>query len=329
MLKVRRIGTGYLMSISRLRKIGPLGLRKLPSFHAIAAIVLGAVVTQPVYAKKAPLVLKPSSNWIIEYEEDSCRLIRTFGVDDEKVVAIFNRYGPNEDFRLTLAGGPVRVRSTSSRTTLQFGPVEAVQKLTFSRGSFGKDMPALIFSGTISLAPKPPQPELRKSDYSDTEETDNFREISAERRAATTYLSVDGSLRKPIQLALGPMDKPLGALSTCVDELMTHWGIDVEKHKKLSRSVVPDGNPGKWIIPNDYPMDMLLQRQPALVQFRLSVDETGAMTECHIQKTTRPKEFDDAVCESLARRAKFLPALDENGKAIKSFYRNAVRFQIP
>ncbi len=124
------------------------------------------------------------------------------------------------------------------------------------------------------------------------------------------------------------MDKPLAALSTCIDELMTHWGIDIEKHKKLSRSVVPDGNPGRWIKGNDYPTDMLHQRQPALVQFRLSVDETGAVTGCHIQKTTRPKEFDDAVCKSLTRRANFLPALDENGKPIKSFYRNTVRFQI-
>ncbi len=143
------------MSISRLQKNSPFGLRKLSAFHAMAAIALGAVVTQPVYAKKATLVLKPSSNWIIEYEEDSCRLIRTFGVDDEKVVTIFNQYGPDEDFRLTLAGEPVKVRNNARYTNLQFGPTEAVQKLTFSRARFGKDMPALMFSGTTSLAPKP------------------------------------------------------------------------------------------------------------------------------------------------------------------------------
>ncbi len=317
------------MLISRLRKNSPLSLRRLSAFHFIAPIVLAAMVTQPVYAKKPPLVLKPSSNWVIEYEEDSCRLIRTFGIDDEKVVTIFNRYGPDEDFRLTLAGEPVKVGNNARRTNLQFGPTEAAQEVNFSKARFGKDMPALMFSGTISLAPKPIQSETRKSDDSDAEETSGFQDIGTERKAAITYLYVDGSLRKPIKLELGPMDKPLTALTTCVDELMTRWGIDVEKHKKLSRSVVPEGNPGRWINAKDYPKDMLLQRQSALIQFRLNVDETGSVTECHIQKTTRPKEFDDAVCVSLISRAKFVPALDESGKPIKSFYRNSVLFQSP
>lgn len=317
------------MSLSNARRNGLLDLRKRVAFHVIAAFIAGAMVTQPINAKKAPLVLKPSSNWVIEYEEDSCRLIRTFGIDDDKVVTIFNRYGPNEDFRLTLAGDPVKVSVNARHTNVQFGPTEAAQELTFSRVRFGKEMPALMFSGTTSLSPRPPQSAMGESGEADAEEASKFREISAERKAAITYLSVDGSLRKPIKLELGPMDKPLAALSTCVDELMTHWGIDVEKHKTLSRNVIPEGNPGQWINAKDYPKDMLFQRQPALVQFRLSVDETGAATECHIQKTTRPKKFDDAVCESLMNRASFLPALDESGTPIKSFYRNTVRFQLP
>jgi hypothetical protein len=119
------------------------------------------------------------------------------------------------------------------------------------------------------------------------------------------------------------------SLDKCIDELLTHWGIDVEKHKNLKRSPVPAQNPGRWIYSSDYPMDMLQIGQPALVEFRLSVSEDGKPTACHIQATTRPKEFDDAVCKSLLRRAAFEPALDSEGKPIASYWRSRVRFQIP
>jgi hypothetical protein len=69
--------------------------------------------------------------------------------------------------------------------------------------------------------------------------------------------------------------------------------------------------------------------QPAIVEFRLSIGADGVPLACHIQETTRPKEFDNAVCKSLMRRARFEPALDATGTAITSYYRNTVRFQIP
>lgn len=76
-------------------------------------------------------------------------------------------------------------------------------------------------------------------------------------------------------------------------------------------------------------MKMLMQGQPAIVEFRLSVGADGAPLSCHIQSTTRPKEFDEAVCGSLMKRARFSPALDAEAKPMTSYYRNTVRFQIP
>jgi outer membrane biosynthesis protein TonB len=66
--------------------------------------------------------------------------------------------------------------------------------------------------------------------------------------------------------------------------------------------------------------------QGAIVNFRLLVDAAGSVTGCFIQQTTRLKEFDDAVCKSISRRAKFDPALDKDGKPILSYYNNTVRF---
>jgi hypothetical protein len=75
-------------------------------FAALAMLA----ITAPALAQsgKQPLVLKQASPWNVDYANDQCRLIRQFGSDEEKVFAIFDRYGPGERFRLTVAGKPVK-----------------------------------------------------------------------------------------------------------------------------------------------------------------------------------------------------------------------------
>jgi TonB family protein len=153
-----------------------------------------------------------------------------------------------------------------------------------------------------------------------------FPSIGIDRERAVTQLKVEGKKKQALILQFGPMHKPMAALSTCIDTLLKDWGLDVEKHKSLTRLVTPVNNPGNWVKSRDYPADMLFEGQPAVVEFRLDVDGNGNVTGCHIQETTRKKEFDDAVCRSLMKRAKFLPALDAEGNSLKSYYQNTVNF---
>ncbi len=292
---------------------------------AFTAIIL---FSQPVVAQKQPLILKPTSQWIASYDDDSCRLLRQFGSEDKNVLAIFSRFGPGDGFRLTLGGKPVKLRSDKRAAKLQFGPSEKEQDVHFFIGSLGEDRPALVFQGLLGIAApnKAPTQRIRQGSryYEPLVEP-----VSAERQAAVKYLTVGRPLKQSVQLELGSMAKPFAALSTCIDELMTNWGIDVEKHKTLSRTAQPASDPGRWVIPNDYPTDMLSRGQPAVVQFRVDIGPAGEINGCHIQKTTRPKDFDDAVCKSLMKRAQFLPALDAEGNPIASYWQSTVQFQIP
>jgi hypothetical protein len=153
--------------------------------------------------------------------------------------------------------------------------------------------------------------------------------ISEDRQKAVRYLRVGKPLRKPVTLETGSMRAPLAALDTCIDNLLISWGVDVEKHKTLRKQAEPLQSPGKWVVSSDYPNNMLSVGQPALVNFRLSIGPDGVPSACHIQATTRPKEFDNAVCKSVMRRARFSPALDATGQPMPSYYQNTVRFQIP
>lgn len=294
----------------------------------IAALIIIAAAT-PALAQsgKEPLVLKPSSAWHVDYADDRCRLAREFGVGDEQTYLFFDRYGPNEYFRLTLAGKPVKTSVEKGDAELRFGPAEGEQKILFFNGYLGT-VPALIIANNMRVAPATAA-EFDAATKSDDDEWIDFAPIGEVRHKAIKYLKVGKPLKRPVTLETGSMRGPLVALDKCIDNLMTTWGIDTEKHKTLSRKVRPQQSPGRWVVSDDYPMDMLVSGQPAIVEFRLSVGPDGKPTACHIQSTTRPKKFDDAVCNSVMRRARFDPALDAAGKPLASFYRNTVRFQFP
>jgi Gram-negative bacterial TonB protein C-terminal len=283
----------------------------------------------PAFAqtKKEPLVLKPASAWQVDYAEDRCRLARQFGTGDELVLLFFDRYGPTEYFRLMIAGKPVKPMDAKADTILQFGPSEAEQKIMAWQGSLGK-LPALIFASNVRVAPPTPAEDAAATN-SDQDDSSDYAPIDEARQKAIRYLTVGKPLRRAVTLETGSMRAPFVALDKCIDNLMTTWGIDAEKHKTLTRNVQPKQSPGKWVVSSDYPLDMLAAGQPAIVEFRLSIGSDGVPTACHIQSTTRPKEFDDAVCKSVMRRARFEPALDAQGQPLASYYRNTVRFQIP
>ena len=283
---------------------------------------------QPASAAKEPIYLEPSSQWVLRYEDDSCKLIRSFGGEDDKVILVMSRFGPGEQFRLTMAGKPVRVRNNRRDISLQFGAHEGPQKIRYMPGTMS-DRPALIVLGTVRIAAPTEAEQEAIDNWKPDSDPVFFQEINADRYAAAEYVLVDRARKAPLFLQTGSLGKPFSALSQCVDELLTHWGIDVEKHKNLSRWATPVNSPARWVRPSDYPANMLLQGRQAIVEFRLSVDAKGSATQCHIQQSTRPQEFDNAVCKSLMKRAKFRPALDADGDPVASFWRNTVRFEIP
>lgn len=293
----------------------------------IVATLAMLLWSQPASAAKDPVYLEPSSKWVLRYEDDACKLIRTFGEDENKVIVVMSRYGPGEQFRLTLAGKPMQVRRGQRDIGLQFGAHEDLQKIDYMSGTMS-DLPALIVEGTIRIAAPTPEQQAALEEWT-PESEGAFEELDASRYVAAEYVLIDRARKAPLFLQTGPLGKPFAAFAKCMDELLTHWGIDVERHKNLSRWVEPLDSPAKWIRSRDYPRQMLMRGQQAIVAFRLSVDENGQATQCHIQQSTRPQEFDDAVCRSLMKRAKFRPALDGAGKPITSFWRNTVIFKIP
>lgn len=301
----------------------------LSKFQAGVCIIAGSgLFVSSVCAKdrdEDALQLAPSSDWNLNYADDSCRIARSFGEGDKKVIFYIEKYEPGDVFAMLAAGEPFKTRRDYAY--VQFGQSEAEQKRDVILGNLGDFEPALIFS-TMRFA-KSVKNDQAIDDPSDSDLDIFGQQMSVDRETAIEWVRIRPAGRDPVYLETGSLGKPMAAMRTCTGDLLTRWGIDLEKHRNLASMPKPIGSPGRWLKSSDYPTDLLRKGNQGLVKFRLSIDDTGQPTQCHIQQSTRPEGFDKAVCDGLMQRARFEPARTQDGEAIASYWRNTVRFEIP
>jgi len=289
-------------------------------------MALGAVLC--INAAPAPqknvLRFKPATPWVVDYAEDSCRLARTFGEGDQKVTLFLDQFEPSAGFHVTLGGEPFRTRRTviEKKLNLRFGPNEIVQEEEAKTGTMGAQ-PAMIIQGGQRIASLT-EAEIQSRDAArKAGRRYDFPSVSRDREASVRFLEVTGT-DDDIVLETGAMDKPLGILRECAWDTVGDWGLDVAQQQTLQRGpVAKDGGEG-WFVPNDYPTNMVRGNYQGTVNYRLIVDETGKPKSCHVQRSTRPKDFDETVCRVVMKRGQFEPALDASGKPVASFWSQAI-----
>lgn len=272
-------------------------------------------------------IVGPSSDWALDYSDDSCRVGRFFGEGDQRILLQMTQFEPDHSFMLAIAGQPLGRRLATKRTRVRFGPIYSVRKdIEPTTATIGSFKYGLIFP-TMSVRDTMPGVAPDKASEEETlaavEPADPIT-LEDEAKVKWIELWVDGKAH--VRLAAGPMGNLFSALNNCSEELLTHWGLDLERHRTASRKVVPLASPGKWIGSKDYPARELRASSQALVYFRLMVGEDGLPYSCHIQQSGYSAAFDKSVCAAMMRNARFEPALDAAGKPMKSYFRTSVRF---
>ncbi len=284
------------------------------------AFAFSAAMGSPAAAQA---VLAPSGPWNIDYDIDSCALMRTFGTAEDQATLEIRRFAPGWGLQTIVASSRARA-PVRSRVSYRFTDDEDWQEpglgiaVTRQDGLKG----VIIEPSFVDL------PEL-ESIEDEAERAAYFKSIdirAIERQQAATINSI--SLRGiggEFTLRLGNLSAPIEALQVCVDELMTHWNIDVEAHKTLSRGARPlNWRSSASML--DYPPRMAERHMPGLVNIRLSIDETGKITGCSIQMPLSDPAFEESSCADIQRAFQFEPALDKDGKPIASYWITKVIF---
>lgn len=279
----------------------------------IIALTLGGLTLAATPAQSREVRrLSPTSKWVVNYAEDTCKLVREFGAGDQKVTLLLEQFVPGQWFKMSLVGDSIVPVSNIRpiEASLRFGPHEQEIEVAGIPATIGTTRAFLVGSMLRLAAPTEADKRAIKAAEKRRDYLFELPPIGRAREQAATSLEITRLLRFNLVLDTGAMAKPLEALRECSWDTVKSWGLPVDQQKSLSRKVVPTTGPQRWFSSSDYPGKMVRGGFEGIVNFRVIVDEAGRPVSCHIQSSTQPKEFDDAVCKQLMARGKFHPALD-------------------
>lgn len=282
---------------------------------AVATLVL-ACAGSPAWSGPTPTPLAQQGKWEVNYDTDACHLDARFGSGNDEIVVRLTRFAPGDSFDLTMVGRRMGNSYPSVYVKLDFGLGEKPRHISGISGTLG-GKPMVILRG-IRFAPPATGAALAA-----------IGELSTKQEAAISQVDVQLAAKPPLRLMLGPMNRPMAALRTCIDDLIVTWGYDPVVRTTLQRGPTPSDSPGSWIKTSDYPAGANFVGNNGLVTFRLDIAADGAVAGCHILYRTDPDKFADTTCRIIAQRARFSPALDAAGNGIKWFYVNSVRWVVP
>lgn len=281
----------------------------------------------------APVRLQPSSQWIVDYAENSCRMVRSFGEGDSKVIMLLESASP-DDMDLVLTGKPLK--SEREEIALKFLPHQ--EPTSKGRAVTARGEPAVLFSNIelvpadeaakreVALAEQRAKPNERPR-ATDLADQMNRRAKSREFAETASQMEIDTRPGKPVVLETGSLGSPIKAFDQCSRDSLRDWGVDPELEDKIVKPVWLANN-GRWISADDYPAKMLDEGQQSEVKVRLLVDATGRVTKCTSLSHFRLPEFNKLVCDRITSKAKFAPAELTDGTKVPSYYTVHIVFRI-
>lgn len=317
-------------------------------FRSILACLAGSPL---LIGASEPIHLQPSSNWNLDYGENTCRLIRLFGQgDDYQTTLIFESIGPG-DQTLLVAGRPLHTTAGAGNqapatTTYLNGftglPGEAPAVVKFLPGEhseytghsataanhvaaaywdhvwFGEKTETRRYDSNAKVERPPP---------ADASKVAARRAADERFLAAVDAMEIDVKGAQPVVLETGNLKAPADAFDQCTHDLLLDFGLDLAVQAKIVRPPWTD-NMARILENSGYPRKGLAAGQQSSVSIRLRVDAKGDVTKCASVSQFNAPAFNEAVCNAFSRNAHFEPAELADGTKVPSYVVQHVIFRL-
>ena len=136
-----------------------------------------------------------------------------------------------------------------------------------------------------------------------------------EQASSASTMHLQGPNRTEFELALADMPTVLDALRKCTDDLERSWNV----RGSFRKPQAPLGNITDMFVTSDMPPDAMKKQRDG-TQYQLMVDETGAISGCDVLVPSGSALIDTTGCQLVRERARFKPAMDTTGKAVRSVW---------
>jgi hypothetical protein len=317
-------------------------------FSIYAVVGLWAALASA--AGKPATVLEPTSQWVVDYADNNCRLIRMFGADKNRVRLVFEQLAPHSLMTVMLVG---KLHSESDSNILAFEPLPDVkidggqslnavassESVVFwprrlGRGRWGLVPDALATQmrkdqaaeAEASLSEpydeKTPRVKWKDHDWSvEPEERWQAEDAAFSARAdGVTSVVLNPGRWGSIALHTGGLAKPLQALDKCASDSLKDWGIDPKVESTITVGAHPVVDPHTLFSPNDYPEAALRSFKQDNLEVWLNIDSQGRIASCRVISDFASPEINDAICAMVQRKETFVPARTKDGAAVPDFY---------
>jgi len=298
------------------------------------SLVICAASVPLLGAAPEPVRLRPSTPWVLDYAENSCRLSRAFGDDQNHTVLLFESTAPGE-MSVVAVGKPLATFLTA--VPAKFVPAQA-KPFTGSPQRTTDREPGVLWS-RVTLLPDALLERLEKSTAQsdarpgvrpppiDLRERDGERAARQALASSSNAFEIDVRRGRPVILETGPLGEAIKMFDQCDRDSLRDWGVDPDVEDKIVKPVwVSD--PSRWFSATDYPADMVNRLKESEVRVRLLVDAAGRVTKCTSLSHFDEPEFNRIVCDKFIKRARFEPAELADGTKVPSYYINRVIFRI-
>ena len=297
-------------------------MRGLFRVCALAAVISAPVL--PALAEgEAATVIHPTTPWQLDAGDEKCRLARLYGAAPQGHLLFIEQDQPGSFVNFAIAGPTLEKVDWREPVTLRFGEIAPIHVKRYAQGVVGEYEPAILVS------PRTLSGDEDRSDDLELDEKGGLPRIPTERFTEVDGLTVEQDGEILLTLAVPTLAAALDALNACGENFVPFWGLDLDRHRDMKSRV-------KWInrdrvikrIVAQYPTEALRRGEQGTIRFMVIIDEEGEVTECRQSGVTEVNKLKSPVCREM-RSARFEPARDINGAAMKSYYASTIRYVLP
>lgn len=261
------------------------------SRRRVCVLLLSAVL---FYSLSAPAAgaqaLEPVKPWVVHYEPTTCTAERAYGnANNPTFLALEpSAWGDTYDLLIATTGaGPHEAKELKGSVDFGQGPNKAWLL------HYGLDQPTKLNFYRFRIA---------------------GAEMAQAKSAASATFHLDD--HPDFSFSLAQIPDLLKTLAACTADLQHYWNMIDPEQKNIAAPAV--GDVRAIFSSDDYPEEAWTRNQGGSVQFLLLVDEKGKVAQCSVLKPSGIPALDGMGCQVIRKRAEFKPALDHQGKPMRS-----------
>ena len=267
-----------------------------------AALLMMLTTSAGLAAAPASKPLAPTGKWVVNFADDQCLASRSYGTPGKPLYLALKPSPLGEVMRITiLQKGAVR-EPTQVPVVIRFDDHETIKSSMLAFAS-----------------PK-----------------DGFRILSINLSAdqfATMRQAKLVSFRSPGEfdrsLALVQMEPLMKAIDSCVTSLQKYWNISDDETPLLRTRARTEKEIATYLSDDDYPAVAVRNVNSGTVRIAMLIDENGKVADCMTIATSGVASLDAQSCATIAKRAKFVPAIGADGKPAKDAILSSIRWLMP